>query len=422
MKRQREELLHGTGTHQFGKWMLFVDDFEEMWNKVKLLQVFATCPSSSVIFIHSQTSNEEEIIKLGNDIALELEYTSHTGYMCYKASDKLGCSRMSNKENYTYRISVPLSIQTHIPEFDENALQFESGYYYFDIGFQVKEHAKLLGAQYDKDCKKWYAETQEIWEKLAQFWRPIYNSDFSVFSLNIWKSLKDLEERMNFITKEIKSLMPAIVLFQEVTILAFQILDPIMKQLGYDGCYEQSQDFFLVSYYLSKECEFENFEMVRACSNFDEDDESLKQNRCFHILSLSIKQEKVTICNIHLAASESNSDLRLSQFQYLFDKLKHEKFVIAGDTNLSNHDNVELPTDIEDVWKITGSGIGTMGTWNPRENTNLSHISKHVGMCRFDRMYTHEISAQSLQLCLRDKMENLQHVSDHFGLFARFRL
>jgi endonuclease/exonuclease/phosphatase family metal-dependent hydrolase len=434
MKRQREDIA------KFGKWMLFVDNVDEIWVKVQTLNVYAS-RFNSVIFVYSQTSDKTEILQLGTDIALKLEYISPTGFLCYKSIDKVGCARMGLRgdTNYTYRIPVPLTKQLNIPEFDEEAMRSVSGYYEFEIPYQVKEHAKELGAQYDKNTKKWYAETKEIWGKLAQFWKPIYNSDFSIFSLNIWKSPIDVESRITFITREIKSLMPTIVLFQEVTLQSFEVLNPIMKQLGYIGHQNPQTDFFLVSYYLPSKCKLEKFEMARAPSNNDTRgttlsemaraparmrplcnntlEESLKQNRSMHLLSLAIKQEKFTIANIHLAASEANSNLRLSQLQYLFTRLSNVKFVISGDTNLQ--EDIDY---MDDVWKVTGSSIGTMGTWNPRENTNLSHISKNVGMCRFDRMFTKEIFAQSLQLCLRKPMENLQHASDHFAIFARFRL
>ncbi len=432
MKRQRAcELEHGFGSKQFGKWMLFVKDLEECWNKIKKLDVYATVPNvkSDVIFIHSQTLDQLEIIQLGNDLVSNLNYTSPTGFLCYKANDKTGCSRMNTKENYTFRIQVPLTRQLNIPEFDELAMQSDSGYYPFEIGFQVKEHAKKLGAQYDRNTKKWYAETKEIWYQLAQYWKPIYNSDFSLFSFNIWKNQINIEDRMKYIVKEIKSLMPTIVLFQEVTLLAFQCFNPIMNELGYIGYKKESKDFFLVSYYLLKQCTFETFEMKRMPLINDNAgtlfDMTLKQNRSFHILTLSIKEEKIIIVNIHLAASEANSVLRLSQLQYIFNYVENRKCIIGGDTNLSNDDVVVLPEHFNDVWKVMGSSIKTMGTWNPRENTNLSHISKNVGMCRFDRIFTKDIFVQSLQLLFKDKIEfsNIsQHVSDHFALFARFRL
>lgn len=423
MKRIREEdNTHGTGSMDFGKWMLFIDDREEMWEKVKKIEnIYATSPrdkstSQYVIFIYSQTSQEEDILKLGQEIIEILQYTSKTGFLCYKSSNQKGCAKMSNRVNYTHRIPVPLPQQQKVV-FDDVLMRNKNGFYDFDVSFQTKDIAKTLGAQYNPEEKKWYAKTPQIWHELAKKFRPIYNFDFSIFSLNIWKSAINLNERMNFIATEISLLLPTIVLFQEVTLKAFEILNPLMENLNYIGKYILNEDFFLLSYY-RQECKFQNFENLKLEQSLVQ-----KQNRSFHLLHLEIKQNPIAIANIHLAASETNQKLRLDQLNYIFKKLSTEqkKYVIAGDTNLANNDKVQ--NEYKDIWKTLAGNIGTMGTWNPRENTNLSHISKNVGMCRFDRMFTNDIFVQSLELRLRNTIPLINvHASDHFALFAKFRI
>jgi hypothetical protein len=426
MKRVRDARLHTLGNApnpMTGKWMLFVDDPDQTFQKLQTFvtahDVFASRPveqssrstGQAAVFVHPKTEDKEHVLALGNLLVSEMQYTSSNGYMCFKSVTHKTCAAVANSaavQNYTYRIPVPLTILKNIPEFDDASMRMTTGDYGFEINFSTSHIAKSLGAIYDRESKKWCAETEEVWHKLAQYWRPLYNFDMGIFSMNIWKSLQNCEARMQFIVQEIKRRKPTLVLLQEVTRLALSILHPRMSELGYLGKYVASSDFFLVSYSLAPIAAFSMRGSI---------------GRGFHVLQVVINKTPIAIANIHLAASEANSDFRIQQLSDVFHDLETcKKWLVAGDTNLGFRDELELPDQVIDAWTQTGSSIASLGTWNPRENTNLKHISEHVGMCRFDRMFSRGLIPVGFELVCRDTIPDINlHASDHFGIFAGFR-
>ena len=64
--------------------------------------------------------------------------------------------------------------------------------------------------------------------------------------------------------------------------------------------------------------------------------------------------------------------------------------IFAGDLNIRDRELVDiggLPTNIYDVWEITGSRKECLYTWDTYRNTNLRINSKFKPRFRFDRIY-----------------------------------
>tara|TARA_B100000424_G_scaffold271454_1_gene274222 strand:- start:1199 stop:3784 length:2586 start_codon:yes stop_codon:yes gene_type:complete len=130
-------------------------------------------------------------------------------------------------------------------------------------------------------------------------------------------------------------------------------------------------------------------------------------------------EEIIEIYNIHLTSNQqSNSDKkREDQLNQLFEEIKEEKVIIAGDFN--DDEKMEY-NEFKDTWEIL-KGDEEGFTFDYIDNNLTSKTTKSFIRTRIDKILYKNLKPNNIDLCFNKSINNIW-ASDHFGLISEFNI
>ncbi len=158
-------------------------------------------------------------------------------------------------------------------------------------------------------------------------------STFSALTLNVWFQNYHCELRMERAVSEVRRLQPDLLCLQEVNKKLLKLLDPPLRELGYD-----TQSVLQNSY----------GEMLwwRACRVTDvqlsqEPFHDSQQGRSLHLVRCVVSGRLLVTATVHLESEQKNSSVRFAQLGRSLQQLHGTgvPFLLAGDTNLNEKDD-----------------------------------------------------------------------------------
>ncbi len=381
-----------------GKWMFFVPKgtIQDMyWEHVKLF--FQSTPQTllfaktSTMKPHSHAAAnglgvimvfcehglpEKTILETGNNLSHALQYTSLLGKVYYKTeAQSHPFVRTEARKNHSFSLPVPRPVQTVLEK-------------------------PISMPQAEQIC---------------------------VYSLNLWMNPVSVVERMLFVFQDIENIRPDVLMFQEVTLKSYCVLNELLRSIGFATrsiLKEDTKRFSEMLYFNTQTIEALDFEQSALLPEST-------MRREIHILRAFHKAttKRLHFATAHLEPGEPRKEMRERQFRYLQVHLEHKMipWIFAGDTNMAYYQNsTPLTSFTHDAWEQTHQKIKHFGTWDPRKNTNLQKIiAPHVAPCRFDRVLFQNTSLLALdfQLSCQGTIPLLgnMHASDHFAIVSKFQ-
>jgi hypothetical protein len=138
----------------------------------------------------------------------------------------------------------------------------------------------------------------------------------------------------------------------------------------------------------------------------------------------NIYGEKIMIISGRWCPLRNNTSIRLKQLELLDNDTSLKKVIFMGDTNLRNNETITT-YNVSD--SIVNFNFPKYYTINKNVNQYFNDDYKYVA--RYDRIYSAKLKLIYSNLCYNtyyDELKNIYRnsgfISDHFGLFAEFKL
>ena len=242
--------------------------------------------------------------------------------------------------------------------------------------------------------------------------------ELTLVTYNIWNDTKHAEQRYLAIAELLSRRAPDIMVFQEVTPTA---LDVLVAQ-------EWIRDRYLRATVVGGDTG--NYGMLMLSrlpiSRVTYTRLPTRQSRGFLQADLVLNGNRTVVCCVHLDSGKSSSRLRGWQLHRIFGALKTvEDAVVLGDFNMRNTENSRIAAPYQDVWpalRPDKDGF-TEDTSINLMRYDMKDRHRHV---RFDRVLIkgrHWAAAEIELLGTEPISDDLPRVfpSDHFGVECRLK-
>jgi len=379
-----------------GKWLLFAPKgsiHDQLWENIKLFFqstpafcLFAKTSTSrphshqssdgyGVVMVYCENNPESIILRVGQHLANMLQYTSKTGKLYYKTEQQSRTKTnffTAYEKKHTFAIDVP---RDNIPQ------------------------------------------------KSLQLTTAPPKNKICVYSLNVWMNHMFIKERMLAIFQDIESRRPDILMFQEVTVHSYSVLNDLLRSIGFSTRSQLKPDtkkFSEMLYFNTRTMEALDFEQLNL------EPEATMKRECHVLRALhKVSQKRMVFATAHLETGKDRKELRERQFRHLQFVLEQKQlpWIFGGDTNMGHdQDYLGLAPQTHDAWEQTGCEDRYFGTWDPCKNTNLQKMM--CGKFRFDRFLFQKSSLVALDFQLSCQTPiplcNNSHPSDHFAIVSNF--
>jgi len=462
----------------YGKWVFFAkrgQDLSELWSRfivssaTTVVQGVLGFTSPNSHWVPLEPSEEEKIgtISVFCEVPKDKNELHAQGYhlislVQYTSSfGKLTCESCADPVQKLATIVAPKSVfsnqdltQSHMMDYSQAMFPNKL----FDVPPRGQSFAFYLGAKYSDGLQCWFAPNEFIWHKLKIYFQPrnearenqqfrnfaLSSSNhvtnpgvadpspmYAVFSLNVRFGDQFVTERMLALFQHIQSTLPDIVCLQEMTLVAAEILHPLLLSLQYQSASQLGDKFFGEMLYI-RMCTFhvlcfEQVDLMPIAS-------MRRQIHVAYVKCLKTGNE-MRVATVHLETGSKGQELRLKQLEHLLRCISTYQqqcpFVCCGDFNVASYEDqivadMLTTNQMADAWEHMGSTRRKKHTWNASQNSVLQNSEfKHAPLRRFDRIFFTKNTVRWLEfdLSCREKIPLIdQHISDHFAVFGRFQL
>ncbi len=251
--------------------------------------------------------------------------------------------------------------------------------------------------------------------------------EFKVLTWNIWFDESNMPERIESLMKEVNTLDPDFIAFQEVTPKSLELINKfnVNKYYLIKTGFNDNYDTIILSKYPSKNSTRIKFNNSRMDRNIFK----VKFNFLYNN-----KEIEIDILTFHLESEfKEKSYLKKDQLIYLFKNMdRNTPSIILGDTNLlTEREDIQIPYFINDCFIASGNPSKHRYTYSFRHNKNISNkkTSKPTHENRFDRIYYNKqkFNLKTFYLIgtkdsvLGKNNKNIQP-SDHFGVVSHMEI
>lgn len=245
---------------------------------------------------------------------------------------------------------------------------------------------------------------------------PVDCDELTVTTYNVWNDSKHAEERYHAIAQLLSRREPDVMVFQEITPAAFEILvgQPWIRD-KYSRAAVIGGDAGNYGMLVLSRLPVSGVVYTRLPT---------RQSRGFLQAELALNGGRTVVCCVHLDSGKSSSRLRGWQFRRIFGALRTvEDAVVLGDFNMRDAENSRIAPPFRDAWpELRPDDDGFT------EDTSINHMrydmkDKHRQV-RFDRVLVkgRRWAPTDIELLGTEPVSvELPRVfpSDHFGVKCR---
>jgi endonuclease/exonuclease/phosphatase family metal-dependent hydrolase len=140
---------------------------------------------------------------------------------------------------------------------------------------------------------------------------------------------------------------------------------------------------------------------------------------------ITYQDQIIILLGGHLLPFEGNYPLRFENLQKIISDMEEdEKLIIFGDMNMRENEtrSVTEQLSLQDAFITIGEPSNQRFTWD--SSINIFRKDAYTFIARFDRIFYRNLRLVDFQIVFNQPIlfSTNHFLSDHFGLFAKFRL